>query len=369
MAVLRRSWRACEGGVVCLVRARVRVPAHAVLRALAFARGPFAQTTTGRGIAGSHGHSKAARRAPADRGVVAPRVVRRRELRVTHRVRRAVGAAGARRRVLGAMQPWPVNIATGNRRCGVVDVLPRGARRQADRVRTKLRAARRPSSGARPIFSNASGCTNTHVAALRSAAGANAARKDSTVATSRRACIWSSAFIFSPKRKRCDDMSSHATALARTSCREAWGRANAHARRHCPTCMPFMCKSLPSLRLIRFGCGFMDHFCRLASIKSNQRIPTSPKSGELAVRFGGIAQGQSDRFACDRPHAIYGSGLQPRVQIPLPPLRIFFLVSGGVDVVFGVWVCFFGVCVFFFVWYVVFFVCSVKKRETGRWKM
>jgi hypothetical protein len=78
---------------VRLVRVSVRVPAHAVRHALVFAHGPFAQTTTGRGIASSHGHSEAARRAPADRAVVAPRVVRRQELRVMHHVRRDVSAA------------------------------------------------------------------------------------------------------------------------------------------------------------------------------------------------------------------------------------------------------------------------------------
>ena len=99
-----------EGGLVRLVRAHVRVRAHAVLRVITFVCGPFAQTTTGRGIAGSHGHSKAARRAPADRGVLALRVVRR-EPRVMHHVRRDVSATvlltelGAGSRVKIFMRP------------------------------------------------------------------------------------------------------------------------------------------------------------------------------------------------------------------------------------------------------------------------
>ena len=93
-----------------------------------------------------------------------------------------------------------VNSAVGNGHSDQVEALPRGARRRADRVRTELRAARRQSNGARPIFSNASRCTKTHVPALRVAAGANAA--DSTNRRDCGACLVERIGLFAEALRR-----------------------------------------------------------------------------------------------------------------------------------------------------------------------
>ena len=88
--------------------------------------------------------------------------------------------------------------------------------------------------------------------------------------------------------KRCDDVCSHGAARARSSCREAWSRvANWHM--HFYVVVRPSIEWLPSLRLIDSvaSATFRTDFCQSTPTKSNQRIPTSPKSGKLAVRHAG----------------------------------------------------------------------------------
>ena len=112
----------------------------------------------------------------------------------------------------------------------------------------------------------------------------------------------------------------------------------------------------------------------LLQTSPHQMKSTDPNKPQNRVLVGGsLARGYSsgvERSLRMRYLRFNRGRTRPRVQIPLPPLRIFFLVLGGVDIVFGVF-CGAGMCFwcvwFFFWWFVVFLVCSeVEGGEKSR---